>query len=425
MKKRIKSILVQITGLIVFSIFLTFSNLSCNSPTGPQDTPYITYIVSGGFTGGIHTKLVIDEYGAASLESEYPALKRQLTPEQYHSLLILFDDFEKLPDSAMIRCVDSFIYTVEYKVGSYTKIVSADNCALFDSTNFYIEKFKSIVNQLNYLANQIYNEQASWIGLTAEYKIDKNIYKIGEQVKLTYILKNPTNKERTMYFKNQYKFQFLIYKTDYPLVYYTYPEDYETNTTNPDKITLAPGEEKTINYIWDKKIKDHENWIQAPVGMYSISMSFVGGKVNGNYLFFDIIDPSIPIEGKVVPDYNGEGSYSKNYNFQLLVKNRMNSPVTLDFPNSQKISLQLYSNDIPSKRELLYESNLVIDNQSSQITIPAQGEETFSYVQNKDSLNLGDIYWFYVKIKLLAQNLNFEKDAGISIYQYSDNSNKK
>ena len=424
MKKRGRLFWFNVTSLIVFLIFITFFNLSCYSPTEPEDNPYITYIVSGGFGGGIHTKLIIDQSRTASLESEYPALKKQLSTEEYNSIINLFSDFKKLPDSEMIRCADSFVYTIEYETNGSIKTVRADNCALSDSTNPVIRKFKPIANKLGQLANQIYNAQASWIGLTAEYKMDKDIYKLDEPIKLTYILKNPTDKERVLYFKNQYKLQFMLYKRDYPSIYYTYPpRDYENDTTNPGKIELAPGEEKSLSYTWDQKILDNGNWIQAPIGSYNISMIFVGTKVNGNSFFIDIVDPSIPIEGQVVPDYNGESYLSKYYNFQLRIKNWTDKPVALDFPSSQKISVQLYTDDIHSKRELIYESTKPQDNQSSQLTILPNDEMTFSSLQSKDDLNLQNITWYYVKIKLLTSNLDFERDAEISIYQYSDNSN--
>ena len=421
--KKIKVTLYHLSYLIprimLLTILFSVFHLNCDSPTEPYIPSDITYTVSGGFGGGIYTKLVIDQYGIASLESEYPALKQQLTPEEYNSLLVLFNGFEKFPDTTMIRCADSFIYTVEYKVDGHTKIFGVDNCILSDlQTDYLIRKFKLIIDELSRLAGKIYNEQATWIGLTADYKMDKNIYKTGEPVQLTYILKNPTGNERTLYFKNQYVLYFQIYKTDYPLIYYSYPKDYGTDSTNPAEITLSPGEQKSFYYVWDQRMTENGKPVQVPIGMYSVSMHFLGGKVNGAIFFFDIVDPSIPIEGKVVPDPNGESSYSQDYSFQLLIKNWTNTPVTLDFPNSQKISFQLYSDDIPSNRELLYECPVVKDSQSSRITIPAQGERTFSCIQNKENLNLGNIYWFYVRIKLLSSTLNFERDAEISIYKY-------
>jgi len=417
--KHLAKLITNCLGLPLFSIFISVSSLSCDFSTGPQEeSGVITYTVSGGFAGGTHTKLIVDQYGSATLASEYPPLKEQLTTQEYNSLFSLLSGFNSLPDSAIIHCIDSFIYTVEYKTGSNKKTFAADGCALSESNDPSIIKFKSLVNELGKLADKIYNNQAPWLGLAAEYKIDKNIYKLGEPIKLTYILKNPTDNEHTLYFKGQHQIYFQAYKRYYPYLYYSYPQNLQSDTLNPTQITLPAGGERTINYVWDQGITDQNGIkIQAPAGMYSLTMFFIGSKVNADHFFFDIVDPSVPVEGNVISDYNGENSYSQYYSFNLYLKNWTNSSVTLNFPNNQKIFVQLYTDDLPSNRKLLYESPTIKDGLSSRVTIPALTDTTFSYKQDKDRLNLGNSSWFYVKIKLLNQN--FERDAEVQIYDYS------
>ena len=179
MKKKFNKIFERRSGYYSFFVFLSITlcilNFNCDSPTGPVGSAVITYTVSGGFAGGIHTKLVINEYGQASLESENPVLKQALPAREYHSLLRLFNGFSMLKDSYSGGCVDIPVYTIEYRRSNYIKIVNVDGCALSDSVDPDIVKLKYITDRLSNLADQIYNNKAPRIGLTAEYKIEKSI----------------------------------------------------------------------------------------------------------------------------------------------------------------------------------------------------------------------------------------------------------
>ncbi len=136
-------------------IILSISNLSCDSSTEPLEPAVITYTVSGGYTGGIRTKLIIYQSGVTSLETEYPVLKQQLTQEEYNSLLQSFSGFNDIADSSLIECRDSFIYSIEYQIEKYSKTIHVDMCALNNSTNAEIEKLKIIIGKLNNIAEKV------------------------------------------------------------------------------------------------------------------------------------------------------------------------------------------------------------------------------------------------------------------------------
>ncbi len=161
--------------ILFFSILFCILIFNCDSPTGPVGSAVITYTVSGGFAGGIHTKLVIDEYGQASLETETPVLKQTLSAKEYRSILMLFKGFSLLKDSYNGGCMDIPVYTIEYRGNNYTKVVIADGCALSDSADPGIVKLRQITNRLSCLADQIYKNKTQVIGLSAEFKIKKSI----------------------------------------------------------------------------------------------------------------------------------------------------------------------------------------------------------------------------------------------------------
>lgn len=136
--------LIDFFVLIILSIF----NLSCDSSTEPLEPAVITYTVSGGYAGGVYTKLVIDQSGIAALGNENPILKQKLNAQEYNSLRQSFSGFNDIPDTSMIRCMDSFIFSVEYKTEHSSKTVHIDGCELDDSTNYIVEKLKAIINKL-------------------------------------------------------------------------------------------------------------------------------------------------------------------------------------------------------------------------------------------------------------------------------------
>lgn len=406
-----------ITELFFLSILLIIINFSCDSPTGPLESSEISFIESGGFTGGIHIKLVIDKYGIASLESQYPVLKQTLSGKEFNSLLKLFSGFANLNDSYYGGCADIPVFNITYKNGRINKTVNIDGCALLDSLNPDVAKLKAIINLCANLAAEIYNNQAPWAGLTAEYITDKEICNLGSSLKMTFILRNPTDKKRSLYFRNGEQIIYNIYQREYPYKYYRYPYGTAVDST-PSVITLEPGEEKTFDLMWDQKMFDSKGRITtAAAGSYNLFMAFGGAVMPGQQKIIYVVDPAVPVLGQVIADPIGENKDAGNYNFNLSVKNWTTNSVTLDFLNSQKILIELYDINNPLNNVLIYRSAEITDNNPAQTEIPAGGVTNFSDTFSKDSLNLSGGYWYHVRIKLLCSGFNLESESDIVIYK--------
>ena len=168
----------------LFLWFIVFFFASCDI-IGPQQTtgsPTIIYTVSGGFWGGISTKLNVNNSGTATLETTYPPLKLQLKQDEYSHLLSYFDNFNELPDTFKNQCADGLIFKIEYKGNDYSKNITIDQCTLSSQSksNSIVSKINKIILALDSLAKRIYETKAPWIGLTSNFSIDSDVYGIGE-----------------------------------------------------------------------------------------------------------------------------------------------------------------------------------------------------------------------------------------------------
>ena len=148
-------------SLLYFLIFvIMLIDKGCDSGTDSPAFPMIKYTVSGGYFSGVHTKLIIDQYGNVFLESENPVLKQRLTSSEYYSLLGLFENFNDLSNTYYGTCVDIPIYTIEYRRGRSIKTVAADGSLLFDqrlilAPSSDIERLKVIIDKLNEIVQRI------------------------------------------------------------------------------------------------------------------------------------------------------------------------------------------------------------------------------------------------------------------------------
>lgn len=404
----------------VLTVFLV---QSCNvtGPSGSAGNPSIVYTVSGGFAGGTHTRLTIDPEGLATLETTYPQISTQLSAGEYMDLLRTLGDFGALPDTFPNSCFDGFIFTVETEKPGYYKRVSIDQCTLYSEkdSSAIVAKIENIIVALDSLARKVYDSEAPWKGLTAEFSIDSSFYGVGEPITLRYRVSNPTSVERAIYFRHRNQFTFSLDRYNFPSFYFTYPQELYWDSSATSELHLAPGESKEITYEWNQRVQTSTADSTLGIGYYSLRMNLLAGDFQPQVSWFEIIDRRVPIAGFVTPDPNGSNSGSPTYTFALTLRNRTSSPVTLHFPSSARISVELYDVGGLSPRDsVIFRGPAVHDSTASNVTLSPYSVTTFSYPADKSAF--GQWYlWTYAKIKLLCTDFDFSRDAELMIAKYS------
>jgi len=415
---------LNFTKYLLSFLFLLFIGLliaSCDL-IGPQQTtenPIITYTVSGGFWGGISTKLNVNQNGIATLETAYPPLELQLSQDEYSNLLSYFDNFNELPDTFKNQCTDGLIFKIEYKGNDYSKNITIDQCTLNSQSksNSIVSKINSIILALDSLAKRIYETKAPWIGLISDFSIDSDVYGIGAPITLRYRISNPTSVEKTIYFRHQDQFWFRVARFNFPSFNYLYPVLKPSDSSAPTKIILKPGESKDINYVWDQLVHSQAADTALGIGYFRIIMNLFTGDFSTKEIWFEVLDRNVPITGMIIPDPNGENSNSPTYTFNLLVRNWTTTSVTLHFPSSQTISVELFDLDKPTPGPLIYSGPIVTDSVSSEITLSPGATKTFAYTANKSDF-IPWYMWTYARIRLLSSDFEFMRDGQLRIFSY-------
>ncbi len=406
--------------LFALSIGLLIQACHVAGPPSSGDNPTITYTVTGGFFGGLHTKLVVSPTGMATLETSYPQFKLQLSSEEYSALLGRFNDFSALQDTFPNNCIDGFVFTVQMEGNGYSRHLSIDQCTLDSQkdSSSVVAKIYTIVGALDSLATRVYQTQAPWVGLTADYSIDADTYGVGEPITLKFRISNPTQEDRAIYFEHQSQFWFSLHRYNFPGFYYVYPSVVypDTDSSAPSEIHFAPGETKEITYVWDQRVEPADTMLA--VGWYELRIGLLAGNLSLADTSFEVIDRSIPISGAIIPDTYGQDVSSPTYTFALSVRNWTTSPVTLHFPSSHTISVELYDLGGLSPRDsAIYTSPSVTDAVPFEMTIPAQSTRTFTSTVFKSEF-ASWYMWTYARIKLLCTDYDFVRDGELFISQY-------
>ncbi len=279
------------------------------------------------------------------------------------------------------------------------------------------KKIHGIIMFLGALAKEMENTQAPWIGVTAEFSIDAEVYGLGEPITLTYRVFNHTNKERGLYFKNQQQFSFWVYKPNVPLFYYSFPNLRAPDSTSPSQILLQPGETKELTYKWDQTVTTPAGVVsKLDVGSYRIVLRMLAGDLPSKAFTLDVVDRTIPIGGDIIPDWSGEALSSHSYRFMLSILNWTSSRIVLHFPNSQRIFVQLYNLDRSEPGQLIYEEPLERDSQATEVALQPGETKVFSHVASKSSISKGS-YWTFAKTTLLCSDFEFSRHAQLRIFR--------
>ncbi|MGE5796260.1 MAG: hypothetical protein ACM34O_16035 [Ignavibacteria bacterium] len=406
---------------IALMLLFFFFTPGCDTaePPDEENIPAINYVLSGGFTGGIRTKLNINPDGEALLESNYPPLKLQLSKNEHADLLRSFRGFGEFPEEFQNSCIDGLIFTIKLETASYSKQVAIDQCTLMhQESDPIIAQIDNIIGELNLLAKKIYDTQAPWKGLTAEFSIESDIYGLDEPISLHYKITNPTSQQRALYFRNPDQFWFRLYKENFPGFSYFYSCPLNYGDSNAEsQILLEPGETKENTIVWDQHIHTDETDSAAGIGYFILNMNIFNSEFETKYYRFEIVDRNIPISGYLIPDINGEADPT-TYIFNLSVRNWQTYPVTLHFSSKQLISVKLYDSDKPIPGPLIYASPSETDSSQSSITLPPGEVRNFTHAANKSDFKSWYM-WTYCVIRLNCTDFEFIRDGQLRIFNNS------
>lgn len=401
---------------------LSLLMLCCDilNPPIPDEPATILYTVSGGIGGGIQKKVSISPAGVARLETTYPILELQLSDQDQKSLRETFSGFKFLPEDFPTQCIDDLFFTIERNGSDYSKRVSIGGCPLSDKkdTDPAVKKLNALVSILEKIAKNIYDTKAPWLGLTVEFAIDKEVYGLGEPMTLRYRISNPTTLERGIYFKHQSQLWFMLYKTNVPSFHYSFPNLLAPDSSSPSEIILQPGTTKELVYVWDQSIISSQGEKSAlDVGSYRIVMNLLAGNFQYQAFGFEVVDKSVPIGGVIIPDWNGESSSSPTYTFTLWIRNWTSNSLTLHFPSTEKIFVELYDLDKPTAGPLLYQGPVKRDSTASEIVLGPGESRTFTHVAQKSEFSTWYM-WTYAEIRLLCSDFTFSRDGQLRILKY-------
>lgn len=267
--------------LIPLSCFISF--LSCDNSVVPAEfnDATLVYVRTGGFAAS-YNKLTIDNFGLATYQSATfsSIFQLQLNDEEYKEIKSFYSGFDNYKDSYPGNCMDDFHYKLSLKNIDREKSFEFDGCAMDKYPE--LNQMAELVSVLENLMIRIYNEKATWIGLSYEFRTNKTEYSSGEDIIFSCKIINPTEMGKSIYFPNKYKIQFALNNyPNQPLIQIWVPERsvVNTDTTAPSKIHFAPGEEKIIEYSWNQSFVnfDKTSYNRLPIGKYSTWVFLLGG----------------------------------------------------------------------------------------------------------------------------------------------------
>jgi len=383
----------------------------------------LEYVKSGGFTGGIHVRMTVSSTGDVVLTSASPTIAGALTASEQSRLATLGSEIWSQPDTLRGGCIDDFHFLIQWTDPRGTKTISADGCSLTLNNGTDHAAILGLVQILDSIASRVFQEGATWRGMEAFFSIDDSSYALGHPITLKYALTNPTARVRSIFFPHAEQYWFTVSKDNFPSFYYTVPSFASYPDSTPmSSIVLAPGQEKDLVYAWDQSVIDSKGIPGTlGVGSYRIQMGLLAGDFGAQYAAFDVYDASIPIKGRIVPDYADEYSTSSQYTFQLEVTNWTSTPITLHFPGSQKIALEVWDLNSDPPTTLLYNSPVVESGPAEALTLPSHATFSFTETVNKHSMNLLS-YWVLAKMHLLASDFAFECDGQLAISRFQESS---
>ena len=370
-------------------------------------------------------RLTVSAEGLVTTEVVRPSLRQQLADSAHQQLLDVFDgffDLEATYDDHV--CADDITYTITLQSETRSKTVLAAGCSLWErgGDRHAPARLGRMVSALRELAREVYEEEAPWLGLEVDFSIDGDTYGLGEPIRLTYRITNPTDRERTLYFFDDRRTGFSVRKQGIPASYHQHPPMPDHSSEDLTPLTLGPGQEETLTHLWDQTVVDDEgDRAELGLGRYALSMHLLNTSFfrTDEGIPFDVVDRSVPLGG-YVNDYGpGEDPSLPDFTFELLVRNWTDAPVTLAFPHRERLRVAVYSLDGPASEPppLVYRGPETLQDEATTLVLQPGETETFSHTVRKTELS-PDAIWYRADVELLASNVAFARSGQVRIIPY-------
>ena len=256
--------------------------------------------------------------------------------------------------------------------------------------------------------------------MKANLSLNKLVYGLNEPIRLSYLIENPTNEQRTLYFRHSQQFNFSVNAAPPNPFMYRYPRYLLHDTTAATQIAIQPGSHQELSYLWNYASDAN---IHITPGIYDISMGVLAGSSDDGFqtvvpITFEIADTSTPIGGKAWIDTTGSSNNLAKCQFMLTVQNWTKNPVALHFPTGRFVLLELYVNT-KTPENLLYRDSASVGGQPSMITLASEEKQDYSCTL-PDSVNdlikkknLGGEYLRCI-VTLLSTEYSIKRETGIA-----------
>ncbi len=414
MAQRISALSAIVLALVFFACR---DEPSVNSPSeGGVFGASIEFTVSGGFVGGVHTQMTVASTGAVTLHTVTPQITGSLTSAEQAGLAGLATGFWSQPDTLRGGCMDDFTFDIRWSDIRGTKTVIVDGCSLMPSRPVQYPVLVGLVQLLDSIAARVYREGKPWRGMTADFSIDDSSYAIDRPIQISCLMTNPTSGVRTLSFDHTEQLWFAVTKDNTPGFHFSYPPGGAApGTTPPSVITLEAGEHDTVMYLWDHTVTDSKgNRSALSAGTYHLQMGLLAGDFGARSFAFDVYDRSIPVKGDIVPDYQGASSTSATYTFQLRITNWTTTPVSLQFPGSQRIAVEAWDLNFDPPTTMIYSTPILPASNPETVTLTAGESVVFSETVAKNAMQPWYL-WVLAKIRVLSTNVTFSSEGQVQI----------
>lgn len=258
-----------------------------------SDNPTIVYSRTGGFWGTTLT-VALSPGGEASLRSLYPVLRLQLTGAELDSLRALLTGFGAYDDSYSSPGLDYYKYIFLLTSGGRQKSVTIEGAYFFYHSSA-LPLLQTFIGKMDSLAARIYDEKATWIGLTYQFGLDCSSYVSGDSIRALCRVINSTGLLRSLYFRNNYRLQLYVNSVSPNWgVAYSVPDLHQAwfDTSAPSRVDIPPGQQVELSLSWDQTYSDAHGILypKLPPGAYFAVVDMLAGPtLEGGYYSSDNI----------------------------------------------------------------------------------------------------------------------------------------
>jgi hypothetical protein len=418
-------------------LLLLVCTLGWHSPThagNDLEEGEIRYVVSGGIAGRVYTNLTITPEGIAINKKHAPPIKKRLTPEEYRDIRSKVEKLFAAPSSGKdgkrrVIIYDSINHRLQMKIGGEIKERRTSR------------GFGSLLPELSALAKQMEEENAPWKDLKVAFRIDKDVYFQSDSIFLSCLIRNPTDQERSVFFRNDEWITVIATKGTCqgcgPVYTPGNLQRISAVRTAPRKglqeIKIDPGRMLEVKYKWDMtyREKGRNDPLHIPFGRFTLSARLVDTALKASEeLKFDLTEPDSFLVGEIVPDDDGAKPDSDSYRFRIKATNWSNKPQEIAFPYDEDLDIDLQQGVVrPRWQPLKYATPAKTEKRSHRVVLAPGESRIFERKIAKKEIglfpsSLGPGYTeevrFHALLILKSKSISLSRDGTLPISPHRD-----